>query len=83
VPRNITTEDDFEEFILYLMPQLADKEVQEILAHYPMPQDLPTVRFATDGIDDNATAVFVSPFAVGNQQRATVRLRERSSDFPN
>lgn len=55
------------------MPQLTDEEVDEILAQYPLPDDIPTVRFATDGVDENATAVFVSSFGVGQQQRANVR----------
>lgn len=71
-PQNITTEDDFVAFVRYVMPQLNNKQVQELLAHYPLPEDLSTARFATDGLNDNATAVFVSPWAVGQQQRANV-----------
>lgn len=34
---------------------------------------MPTVRFATDGLNKDTTANFVGTFAVGHQQRANVR----------
>jgi hypothetical protein len=71
-PQNVTTEDDFIEFVKYLMPGLNDNQIQQVLAEYALPASLPTVGFATDGLNENATAVFVSPFAVGQQQRANV-----------
>jgi hypothetical protein len=71
-PQNVTTEDDFIEFVKYLMPGLNDNQIQRVLAEYALPASLPTVEFATDGLNENATAVFVSPFAVGQQQRANV-----------
>jgi hypothetical protein len=74
-PQNVTTEDDFIEFMKYLMPGLNNDQIQLVLAEYALPASLPTVGFATDGLNDNATAVFVSPFAVGQQQRANVFLK--------
>lgn len=71
-PQNVTTEDEFIEFVQYLMPQLNDHQIQQVLAQYALPAGLPTVAFATDGLNENATAVFVSPFAIGQQQRANV-----------
>lgn len=71
-PQNVTTEDEFIEFLKYLMPGLNDNQIQQVLAEYSLPASLPTVAFATDGLNENATAVFVSPFAVGQQQRANV-----------
>ncbi|EEA26279.1 hypothetical protein EYB25_003522 [Talaromyces marneffei] len=69
-PQNVTTEEEFVEFVQYLMPGLNDHQIQQVLAEYALPASLPTVGFATDGLNANATAVFVSPFAVGQQQRA-------------
>ncbi|EED22149.1 carboxylesterase, putative [Talaromyces stipitatus ATCC 10500] len=69
-PQNITTEDAFVEFVKYLIPELTDHQTQQVLSHYPLPSSLPNVRFATDGLSKDATAVFVSPFAVGQEQRA-------------
>lgn len=68
----MTTEEEFVEFVQYLMPGLNDHQIQQVLAEYALPASLPTVGFATDGLNANATAVFVSPFAVGQQQRANV-----------
>lgn len=73
-PQNITTEDDFIDLVYYLMPQLSHEQVQQVLAQYALPAHLPTTRFATDGVNKDATAVFVSPFGVGQQQRANVML---------
>ncbi|PCG92087.1 Carboxylesterase, type B [Penicillium occitanis (nom. inval.)] len=57
-PQNVTTEDDFIEFVKYLMPGLNDNQIQRVLAEYALPASLPTVGFATDGLNENATAVF-------------------------
>lgn len=71
--QNVTTEDDFVDFVHYLFPQFTDEQFEAVLAQYSIPADIPTVRFATDGLNKNATANFVSTFAVGQQQRANVR----------
>ena len=73
-PQNVTTEDEFIDFVKYLMPQLNDNQIQQVLAEYALPASIPTVGFATDGLNENATANFVSPYAVGQQQRANVFL---------
>lgn len=70
--QNVTTEDNFGEFVRYLFPQFTDEQFEAVLAQYPIPADVPTVRFATDGLNNNATANFVSTFAVGQQKRANV-----------
>jgi hypothetical protein len=88
-PQNVTTEEEFIEFVKYLMPELNDNQIQQVLAEYALPATIPTVGFATDGVNEDATAVFVSPFAVGQQQRANVfplipRVNlESSTDFFN
>lgn len=71
-PQNVTTEEDFVEFVKYLMPGLNDNQFQQVLAEYALPASIPTVGFATNGLTENATANFVSPYAVGQQQRANV-----------
>ncbi|KAJ5225998.1 carboxylesterase [Penicillium chermesinum] len=69
-PQNVTTEEDFIDFAKYLMPWLNDHHIQQILAEYALPVSVPTAGFATNGLNDNADADFVSPYGVGQQQRA-------------
>ncbi|GAM39909.1 carboxylesterase [Talaromyces pinophilus] len=52
------TEDDFVDFVHYLFPQFMDEQFEAVLAQYSIPADIPTVRFATDGLNKNATANF-------------------------
>lgn len=73
-PQNVTTEEGFIEFVQWMFPYFEDSDVQQVLKYYPMTtaQEQNTVRFATDGVDPNTTAVTESPFATGQQQRANV-----------
>lgn len=73
-PQNVTTEEDFVAFVKYTMPWLNEFQIQQVLAEYALPAEIPTERFATDGRNEKATANFVSPFAVGQQQRANACL---------
>ncbi|PCG95645.1 Carboxylesterase, type B [Penicillium occitanis (nom. inval.)] len=47
------TEDDFVDFAHYLFPQFMDEQFEAVLAQYSIPADIPTVRFATDGLNKN------------------------------
>lgn len=76
-PQNITTEDDFIEFVQFLFPMFTQSDVDQVLEYYPITASSdsanPTL-FATDGTG-NPTAVEMSPWASGQQQRANVRTK--------
>jgi hypothetical protein len=74
-PQNITTEKDFIDWVQFLFPLFTPDEIQKVLQMYPAPStpdDLNTTRFATNGTGD-PTAVTMSSWAMGHQQRANVR----------
>ncbi len=64
--QNVTTEDDFIEFVKYDARGLMTIKSSEVLAEYALPASLPTVEFATDGLNENATAVFVALLLLGS-----------------
>jgi len=73
-PQNITTEDDFIEWVQFLFPLFTKSDVDQVLQYYPStsaPVDPNAVRFATDGTGF-PTAVNMSSWATGQQQRANV-----------
>jgi hypothetical protein len=75
VPQNILTEADFESYIRSLFPLFSNSDIVAILQAYPSTNASvnPTnPKYATAG-DSGATAVNVSTFGTGQQQRANVR----------
>jgi hypothetical protein len=78
VQQNVTTEESFVEFVQWMFPYFTDSDIQTVLKYYPITtaQEQNTVRFATDGVDPNTTAVTEGPFATGQQQRANVCILE-------
>ncbi|KAF7538491.1 hypothetical protein G7054_g2882 [Neopestalotiopsis clavispora] len=72
VPANITSEDDLVEFIRIRFQWFDEDDISALLETYPLTdysRNSSNPRFATAG-DSGPTAVEVSPFAIGNQQRA-------------
>jgi hypothetical protein len=73
-PQNITTEEDFVQFVRFLFPLFTQSDIDKVLQYYPStasPDSRNTVRFATNGTG-YPTAVNMSPWATGQQQRANV-----------
>ncbi|KAI0163682.1 carboxylesterase type B [Pestalotiopsis sp. NC0098] len=71
-PANITTEDNLVDFIQTIFPLFDDDDISTVLETYPLSdygKNTSNPLFATAG-DSGPTAVEVSPFAIGNQQRA-------------
>lgn len=72
VPANITTEDDLVDFVRIRFPWFDDDDICALLDIYLLTdfsKDSLNPRFATAG-DVGPTATNVSPYAIGNQQRA-------------
>jgi hypothetical protein len=72
VPQDISTEDDFIAYLHRLFPLFSNDTIAEVLLAYPSPNqtDNPTApEYATNGIS-GASAVNVSQFGAGQQQRA-------------
>lgn len=72
VPANITTEDDLVDFVRIRFPWFDDDDICALLDTYPLTdfsKNSSNPRFATAG-DVGPTATEVSPYAIGNQQRA-------------
>ena len=71
----INTEADFEAWLRDLLPLFDDADIAKVLTQYPSgagSSNTSQIRYATAG-DSGATAVNVSSFAVGQQQRAYVK----------
>lgn len=79
VPPNITTDAAFTSFVKFLYPLLDDNDMLQVQQLYPAIDGLPTIRYATDGLDNTTNAVNVSPFVTGHQQRANVSIFRISS----
>ncbi|KAK9423354.1 putative Acetylcholinesterase [Seiridium unicorne] len=72
VPNNITTLEALTSFLKVSFSRFDDADIASILEMYPLSEygkNLENPRFATAG-DSGPTAVDVSQFAIGNQQRA-------------
>ncbi|KAL8990853.1 MAG: hypothetical protein Q9169_008022, partial [Polycauliona sp. 2 TL-2023] len=72
-PRDVVTEEDLVRFIRDTFPLFTEDDISRVLLYYPStnasdPAD--ALRFATSGVS-GATAVNVSTFGAGQQQRAT------------
>ena len=72
-PQNVTTEDDFVNFLKDTYPRFTDYNISQILQYYPSTNSSvsDTPKFATSGIS-TPTAVNESTFGTGQQQRADV-----------
>lgn len=72
VPKNITTEEALVDFLRTSFPRFDDDDIASVLETYPLGAygaDTSNPLFATAG-DSGPTAVDVSPFGIGYQQRA-------------
>lgn len=85
VPKNITTEEALVDFLHTSFPRFDDNDIASVLETYPLSAygaDPANPRFATAG-DSGPTAVEVSPFAIGNQQRAFAIYAEATFQCPS
>lgn len=85
VPKNITTEEALVDFLHTSFPHFDDKDIASVLETYPLSAygaDPTNPLFATAG-DSGPTAVDVSPFAIGNQQRAFAIYAEATFQCPS
>ncbi|ETS86261.1 hypothetical protein PFICI_00089 [Pestalotiopsis fici W106-1] len=85
VPANITTEADLVDFIRIRFQWFDDEDISALLETYPLTscsRNASNPRFATAG-DSGPTAVEVSPYAVGNQQRAYAIFSEANFACPS
>ncbi|KAI4089256.1 MAG: hypothetical protein LQ339_008575 [Xanthoria mediterranea] len=72
VAQDIVTEEDFVDFVRNTFPLFTDDDISRVLLYYPSTNasdSADTPRFATSGTS-GATAVNVSTFGAGQQQRA-------------
>lgn len=76
VSPTIKTENDFIGFLRKMFPLFQDDDISRVLRYYPSNSALHGGRFATLG-DVGPTALDVSPYAVGQQQRANVSGMDR------
>lgn len=85
VPKNITTEEALVDFVHTAFPRFHDNDVASVLETYPLSAygaDTTNPLFATAG-DSGPTAVDVSPFAIGHQQRANAIYAETTFQCPS
>lgn len=85
VPRNITTEEALVDFVRTSFPRFDDDDITAVLETYPLSAygaDPANPLFATAG-NSGPTAVDVSPFAIGNQQRAYAIYAEATFSCPS
>ncbi|KAK7703856.1 hypothetical protein SLS64_008801 [Diaporthe eres] len=85
VPRNITTEKALVDFLRTSFPRFDDDDIASLLEMYPLSaygKDTSNPLFATAG-DSGPTAVDVSPFAIGHQQRADAIYAEATFQCPS
>lgn len=85
VPKNITTEEALVGFLRTSFPRFDDNDIASVLEAYPLSEygaDTANPRFATAG-DSGPTAVDVSPFGIGNQQRAYAIYGEATFSCPS
>ncbi|MCJ1373276.1 hypothetical protein MMC20_004504 [Loxospora ochrophaea] len=71
-PQNVTTEDDFINYLRSVFPLFTDDDISQLLAYYPSTNasvNPSTPDYATAG-DMGATAINESTFGSGQQQRA-------------
>lgn len=73
MPGNITTEQDFVNWVRVSFPLFTEDDVNALLDAYPISNDTSDVLFATDGVNP-PYALDHSTFATGQQQRADVSL---------
>ena len=74
-PQNVTTENDFIDFLHTTFPHFTDNDISQLLHYYPSTNasvDISTPKFATSG-NSPVTAVNESDLGTGQQQRANVR----------
>lgn len=72
VPKNISTEEAFVEYLHIMFPDFAENDIASVLEQYPLSEygsNTSNPLFATAG-DSGPTSVEVSLFGIGNQQRA-------------
>ncbi|RYN56074.1 hypothetical protein AA0117_g13280 [Alternaria alternata] len=69
VPQTINSTTALRTWLQTIYPALTPRDIATILTAYPAGSNTPTTRFATTGLDP-PTALDVSQFAIGTQQRA-------------
>ncbi|KAH6654742.1 acetylcholinesterase precursor [Truncatella angustata] len=85
VPRTVATEEDLLDLLHVSFPHFDEDDIASILEVYSLSEygkNSSNPRLATAG-DSGPTAVDVSPFAIGNQQRAYVIIAESSYHCPS
>lgn len=70
-PLTIQTEEDFLAYLRESFPLFTNDDIAKVLRYYPSANASDEVKFATSG-DEGPTALDVSPYAIGQQQRAYV-----------
>lgn len=74
VPRNITSEDAFVQWVRDTLPEFGDNDIAKVLRYYPSSDTTDSsnsVEFATTG-SSGPSALNQSSIATGQQQRANV-----------
>lgn len=82
VPSNISSQDDLIAYIHHLLPKFSREDVDNVMQMYPSPNGpvRPSdPRFATTGLEP-PSAIDISPFATGQQQRANVSSLDNGQD---